>query len=113
MLERERQADAEVSLSEIDFKLVEELKLLAPFGMGNPSPLLMTKNVLVDSVQSVSGEHLRLRLSENGHSCAAMAWRLQGHPMLRKGNQISIAYQPEINTYQGLSSVQLNIQEVW
>ena len=113
MLERERQADALVGFSEVDFALVDELRKLAPFGMGNPSPLLVTRDVVVDSVQSVAGEHLRLRLSDSGHTCVGMAWRMQGHPALRKGNQISIAYQPEINTYQGVSSVQLNIQEVW
>lgn len=110
---RERLADAEVSLEEISYQVVEEFGRLAPFGMGNPSPLLVTYDVTVESVQTLADGHLRLRFSDGRHFVGAVAWRFRGHPLLLKGKRVNIAYQPELNSYQGLSSVQLSIKEVW
>ena len=106
-------ADVEVALREVDFKLVDELEKLAPFGIGNPSPLLVSHGVLIESVQSLADKHLRLRLADGKVSVGAVAWRMHGHPLLTKGREISLAFHPEMNTYQGISTVQLNIKEVW
>ena len=110
---RTLKADAEVSLSEIDFDVVNELSQLQPFGMKNPSPVLVAHDVLIESVQSLSEGHVRLRLSADDCRVGAVAWRFRGHPLLTRGRKVSIAFQPEINTYQGLSSVQLTIKEIW
>jgi len=106
-------ADLELDLDEVTFELVEELSALAPFGIGNPSPVFITKDVEVSSVQSIKNGHLRVRISKKGKTLPGVAWRFQGHPHLRKGKRVAVAYQPEINSYQGVSSVQLNIREAW
>lgn len=112
-LVRTRKADIEVKFPEIDYTLVNELSLLAPFGIGNPSPVFVTRNVIVENVMSLNGGHLRLRLSDGAVTVSAVGWRFQGHPLLRKNRSVNIAYAPEINSYNGVSSVQLNIKEVW
>lgn len=113
MLMRQQRADVRVSLSEVDFALADELQRLAPFGVGNPSPVLVTENVAVDSATTLSGKHLRLRLSDGNCTRNAIGWGFNGHPLLKRGEQVNIAYQVEINTYQGISSVQLTLKEVW
>jgi single-stranded-DNA-specific exonuclease len=107
------EADIEVALIDLDFKLADELSKLAPFGVGNPSPLLVCRDVLIDTVTSLSGGHLRLRVSDGRYMCGGVAWGFQGHPLLRKGMRVGLAFHPEINCYKGVSSVQLNIKEVW
>ena len=113
LLVRTRVADIAVSLSELDFKLATELGTLAPFGTGNPSPLLVSRAVEVTSVSPIGSRHLRLRFAERSFHIGGVAWGFRGHPLLRKGHRLNIAYHPEINTYQGVSSVQLNLKEVW
>jgi single-stranded-DNA-specific exonuclease len=110
---RERVADTEVTLKEVDFDVVHELTSLQPFGIGNPSPLLVCRDIDVDSVQSLSNGHLRLRFSQGDTKVMAVAWRFRGHPLFAKGKRVNVAFQPEINNYNGLSTVQLNIKEVW
>lgn len=106
-------ADLEVLLAEIDFDVVNELQLFAPFGVGNPSPLLVTRGVTIESVTSLKQKHVRIRISAGGFHHGAVGWSKQGHPLLRKGERVSILYTPELNTYQGVSNVQLNIKELW
>ena len=112
-LERTRAADVQVELSDLDFRLVQEIHSLAPFGRGNPSPVLVTKGVSITSVTSLSKGHLRLRIQDGESVVNAVAWGFQGHPLLRKGKRVNLAYSPDINTYKGMSSVQLDIKEVW
>ncbi|MCB0346522.1 MAG: single-stranded-DNA-specific exonuclease RecJ [Bdellovibrionales bacterium] len=110
---RFRTADAEVTIQDINFDVVSELASLQPFGIGNPAPLLIARDIRVDSVQSLGNGHLRLRLTDGASYVGAVAWRFRGHPLLAKGKKVSIAFQAEINNYRGMSSVQLNIREVW
>ena len=105
--------DETVDLSEIDFNLVTELQRLAPFGMGNPSPVLVANNVLIDSVMALSEEHLKGRVTNGEHTFTAIGWGFKGHPLFVKDSRVSMAFAPEINTYNGISSVQLNLKELW
>ncbi|MFN8390513.1 MAG: single-stranded-DNA-specific exonuclease RecJ [Bdellovibrionota bacterium] len=106
-------ADLEISLADIDFDLVHELMRFQPFGVGNPSPVLITHGVDIRSVTSMAEKHIRVRFSQGESSVGAVGWGMLGNPLIRKGQRVSIAYQPEINTYQGVSSVQLNLRDVW
>lgn len=57
--------DAPVSLREIDENAVAALSLLAPFGNGNPSPLFLLENAVIEGVYSITeGKHSRLRLRQ-------------------------------------------------
>lgn len=112
-LARRLVADLEVDFSEVDFDLVNELSRFAPFGVGNPAPLLITHGVDVVSASSVGSNHLKARFMQGKYALVGIGWGLATHPLLRKGKRVSLAYQPELNTYQGVSSVQLNIREVW
>lgn len=113
MLQRQVTADAVVELGEIDYDLVSALGLLGPFGIGNPTPLLVSKGVTIESVSSVSTDHLKFRVSDGDQYGNAIAWRFRGHPLIKRGEIVNLAYSPEINTYQGISTVQLNVKEVW
>ncbi len=112
-IRRQILADVEVDFSVIDFELVNELMRFAPFGVGNPSPVLVTRNVDVATVTALKEKHVRVRFSQDRFFMTALGWGFQGHTLLRKGQRVSIAYQPEINVYQGVSSVQLNLREIW
>jgi len=113
LLRKRVSADVEAEFSELDFELVNELMRFAPFGVGNPSPVLVSRGVNVESVSALSDKHLKVRFSQGRYFLTALCWGFQGHALLQKGERVSIAYQPEINTYQGVSSVQLNLREVW
>ena len=106
-------ADIIVKLNEIDFILVNELQLFAPFGVGNSSPVLVTNQVDVSSVNAMGEKHIRVRFTDGTNTVVGVGWGMQSNALLRKGKRVSIAYQPEINVYQGVSSVQLNLRDVW
>ena len=102
-----------MSLRELDLPLALELQRFQPFGVGNPSPVFLTEKVKVESVTSIGNNHLKIRFSESGAFVTAVAWGFQGHKLLRKNEMVNIIYQVEMNTYQGVTSLQLNLKEAF
>lgn len=63
--------DAVVSLDELTVPAVRELGRLAPFGSGNPVPLLLVRDAVVDGLWPLGneGRHTRLRLRQGEVTC--------------------------------------------
>ena len=66
ILTKSLKIDCEIPLSVVDVKLYEALQKLSPFGMGNPEPTFISREVVVDGVRLIGKEnkHLKLRLKD-------------------------------------------------
>ncbi len=106
-------ADTEATLPEITVDLVHELSGLAPFGMGNPAPLVLLKNLRVVEVRSLSqGAHLKALFSDGKRFISGVMWRQPSHPALRPNSTVDIVFRPEVNTFNGVTELQANLQAV-
>jgi single-stranded-DNA-specific exonuclease len=101
--------DAEVAPAEVTNELACELKRLEPFGMGNPEPLLLLRGMRVMERRTVGEGHLRLRLTRDGCTFAAIAFNLADRVT---SGLIDIAFFPEMNQWNGSSSLQLRVKEL-
>lgn len=113
-LRRLIRVDAEVMLSQLNMELIDELKKMEPCGMGNPRPLFMARKVEVmgePRTVGVEGKHLKLRLRQNGMIVDAIGFG-HGRSPVRKGNMISVLFEVELNDYQGIKQIQMNIREI-
>src|SRR5690606_29614994 len=63
----ETRVDLEVALGDVTEQLARELEQLAPFGAGNPTPVLAVPKALVVGARAVGGDgdHLKLRSEEH------------------------------------------------
>ncbi len=64
-LTRTLRIDCEIPLSVVNDDLYKSLQTLSPFGMGNPEPTFMSKEVVIEDLRTVGAEnkHLKFRLS--------------------------------------------------
>lgn len=85
--------DALISPAEVDDVSVGEILSLAPFGYGNPAPLLGVMGLTVASRPvTIKDRHLRLDLSQDGRSLKVMAWNAaEKISELSVGNRIDAA----------------------
>ena len=69
-------------LSSLSVELVEELKLLAPFGEGNPIPRFLLQDVALRDSRKIgkNGEHLDAVASQGETSVRLVGFRQGGHP---------------------------------
>ncbi len=101
--------DTEVTSSEVDLALLEELLRLEPFGAGNPEPTLMLRGVTVVERRIVGDGHLKLRVSAEGKIFNAIAFRQAECPT---EGRLDIAFFPECNIWNNTTTVQLRIKAI-
>ncbi len=107
--------DAELQLAGIESGVIEGLDALQPFGLGNPRPVFDAATVeIVGGPNRIKDRHLTMSVKQNGRVFRAIAWRaaeraafLEEH---RKG--VRLAYSLDKNTYQGETTIELNVADV-
>jgi len=108
--------DAVAPLSEFTKDFITNLQLLAPFGKGNPEPVFATKGVRLAAPPrrvGAKGDHLQLALSDSTASIRCVAFGMGAlEKKLLENEFFDVAYQAQINTYNGSSSVQLVIADI-
>jgi single-stranded-DNA-specific exonuclease len=108
------QIDAAVPLHDMSWEVARELDNLRPFGFGNPVPVFASTNLRVLRPRAVGadGQHLKLAVvDDNGKLWDAIAFR-QGHWIGRVPQRVDLAYQLEVNEWNGRTSLQLNVQDI-
>lgn len=109
-------ADLQLNPSEMTESLATQLRPLAPFGEGNPQPIMMTRDLVLERVQPAgNGRHLRLTLSDaNGKvQFSGIGFGLgDADDWLRVSDRVDVLYHLEINVWQGRQSLQLNIRDI-
>ena len=107
--------DDVLNIDEINKPMVESLSLLEPFGEANKMPIFAFKNLKIDSIRSLSeGKHLKLLLkSKNNNYISAIGFNL-GYLSSEYciGDKIDVAGNIEINSFNGLESLQINLKDV-
>ncbi len=106
------EADTEASIGEISVDLVNELRGFSPFGVGNPGPLLLLKNVVVADLRVLKGNHTKVLFKDGDRFLHGMLWRQSEHPALIKGRNVDVVCRPDLNNFQGVISLQATIEAI-
>jgi len=93
---------------------VEALDALEPCGNGCPKPVLMMENLTIERLQSVgNGKHLRLRLRRGRYGINAIYFSMTAQSAaIAQGDQVDIAFIPQINDFRDERTVQMNILDI-
>ncbi len=102
--------DAEVALPQLMGTTLQTLRRLEPFGVGNPAPVFLTKDVLVEDVRTMGadGQHLRLRLRSGGATWVAVAFRQPWQPGIERAD---IVYSLDVDHWGGTPRLRLTIHD--
>ncbi len=107
--------EAEVELSDMNWKMYKILQCLEPFGPGNERPLFLCRHLINNrSTRAVSdGRHLHLDLTDQIVAMDGIAFG-EGDKAehLQNGRSIDICFYLEENTYRGRSTLQMNAQDI-
>jgi single-stranded-DNA-specific exonuclease len=108
--------DAAAPLSRFRKETISELQLLKPFGQGNPRPVFATKGVRLAAPPRKVGsraEHLQLAVTDNRTAVRCIGFRFARlEKKLLEHDFFNIAYQPQLNTYNGASNVEFVLADI-
>lgn len=110
--EKEISIDFPLSISSINKKLVKNLEVLAPFGMGNPKPVFASLDVELSGASKIVGNnHLKFSIKEGKKYISCIGFSLGGKlDLLKNSKKFSIAYSPFIDEWNG--EVSLKVQDI-
>ncbi len=108
--------DADIDLDEIDFKLFEILKQMAPFGPGNPQPVFTSENLCVSGRPRIlKDQHLKFYVRQENKELKveAIGFGLaQYYDLVASGMRFSMTYYIEENNFMGNTSLQLRVKDL-
>lgn len=106
--------DMEVALSDLEIEKVKELKRLEPFGEANEMPIFAIKNVKIESIRAITdGAHLKLRIKDRSHFLDVIGFHLGEYAEEYKiGDKVDIVGNLDINSYNGMESIQMNLKDI-
>lgn len=105
--------DLELTPDDITVDLVEEIARMEPFGAANPSPVFALKNLKIKE-KRLMGEnknHLRITVQRDNSEFNCIRWQ-QGDISLVNGDPLDVAFHPQINEFNGNTTVQLIVDDI-
>ena len=106
--------DCEIPAADITPSTVHDVSYLEPYGMGNPAPVFLCRELILSEITPMSGDkHLRLALMGGGQrlSCFMFGSRSADMPF-SVGERIDICCTLDLSTYRGVQSVQVVIKDI-
>jgi len=115
-LERILNIDLELPNSLIAFKTYELIQVLKPFGMANPEPTFLTKNLIVENLKVIGkdGKHLKLNLKSKDSNfwIEAIAFGMGELNSIDIGDEVDVAYTLDVNEWNGNKRLQLKVKDI-
>ncbi len=103
--------DGSVLLEELDLNVLRQIESMAPFGMGNPEPVMVVEGVRAMRIQELNGGHLKFTACQGAFSHPAIAFGMQDRQEEFRG-AVDLLVSPQINRYNGRETVQLRVRDI-
>ncbi len=108
--------DGEIALDKLDVSLWQELQLMSPFGMANPTPLFYARKVeLMGSPCKVGNNHLKMKLRQGSYTIDGIGFNmgeLIPHLIIRGTKPLDVVFQAQLNVWQGKEQLQLSVRDI-
>lgn len=108
------QIDAKLHLAQINEELINQLNLLEPCGMGNPSPVLQVAGSLLTWQPIGNGQHFKGYLQESGEQMEVIGFGLRETLEEYEGSreQLELLVEPKVNEYRRQRNLQLQVSQL-
>ena len=110
----EIRVDLEVSMDGMDEKLESLFRHFEPFGIGNPTPVLLARKVVISKPpRTIGRDGLKLVLDTGTGSIEAIGWGMAHRAAeFQPGGCVDIAFRLEKDEYRGESRLQARVADI-
>lgn len=108
--------DEIIPIQKISYEFYKTLELLRPFGFGNPSPIFLTNNVIIENARLIGEKknHLSFDFSLKGYTHKNAVWFSKSDLIDKFKDDIfyDIVYKLDINEYKNKKYLNILIEDV-
>ncbi len=115
-IRKEFKYDIEMKFKDINKLVLDEIKLLRPFGFGNPEPVFLSRNCEISDFSYLSGgKHVKLKLKQGlvAHEAILFGINDAVKERIKKGKKVSVLYKIEENEWGNRKNIQLLISDLF
>lgn len=107
-------ADLEIALSDANMELADGLRILEPYGVGNPVPSFIIRDAVISEISSIGdGKHTKLAFTNGKCSAVGMYFSHSADSIgVYVGDSIDILFNIDINEWAGRRMSQLIIRDI-
>ena len=107
-------ADDEIDFRDVNLAFAEQLRILEPYGVGNPIPNFIVKGAAISELVGISeGKHSRISLTDGRSSVTAMYFSQSPTSLgVSVGDKVDVLFNVDINEWNGRKSVQLIVRDL-
>ncbi len=108
------EADCEIKFSDVNLRFAENLQILEPYGVGNPMPVFVMRDVFVQEILPISeGKHTRFIFSDGNSSLSAMYFSNSPSSLgIYNGDRVDVLFNVDVNDWMGRRSAQIIVKDV-
>ena len=109
------EADCEVQIKDLTLSLAQEIASMEPFGTSNPVPGFVLRDARICRVVPMGGgKHMRMILEKDGIEITAVRFGVTAEDFAARevGELVDVLFQLNINEYQGVTSLQMILQDI-
>ncbi|MBI5701366.1 single-stranded-DNA-specific exonuclease RecJ [Candidatus Saganbacteria bacterium] len=107
--------DSNLNPEQLTLNLAREIKLLDPFGQGNPVPIFASYDLKPVDIKLVgnTGSHIKIKFTNGSQTFEAIGFGMgEFKEMLKPTLSYDIAYSLATNLWNGFETVQLNLVDI-
>lgn len=108
------EADIEISFSEADIDLADSLHILEPYGIGNPMPSFVVRDLTLTEISPVSeGKHTRFAFTDDKKAVVGMYFSCRPETLgLYVGDSVDVLFNIDVNEWKGRKNVQFIVRDI-
>ena len=101
-----------IEKQDLNFRLIQDLNRMAPFGQGNPEPILAIKKIkLIHAPKKVgSGEHFQFFVNNGTDNISGIAWNMADR-MPPVSDNLDLAFKLKMNSWNGRERIQMILED--
>jgi single-stranded-DNA-specific exonuclease len=107
--------DLHCHVEDVTLETIEEMNLLAPFGVSNPKPVVMLKDVHLSQIRRIGSQdnHLKVGLEENGTTLDGVGFHFgYAFEEIASRAAVSVIGQLSVNEWNGLRKPQIFVKDI-
>lgn len=114
ILIRKLKIDLELPVEMVSLKLFKAIQKLSPFGYGNPEPIFLSKNLMIENLRRVGkeGNHLKIVLGNEKVKISGILFGYLEEMNLSVGKNVDVVYSLSLNEWNGSESVEFKIKDI-
>lgn len=108
------EADLEIALSDASISLADNLRILEPYGVGNPVPAFVIRDITLSEIAPVSeGKHTRMAFTNGKNVVVGMFFSCNPETLgVYVGDKVDVLFNLDINEWSGRRNAQLIIRDI-